>query len=910
MVDYKALGERIMEILSDKALEPRSHFRILPNRYREEETEKIWEPGIEKNEIGFILEDFNKTNEKYITEMGFYVRIGASEFAFITIEIEKSCGDQNKGKIRYNILYPDTKVFAKEIGFSETSLDLEIPIRLVKDAKDLENPSISLRVIKNVKETANGNKILFKLINNTPNQRFKVGRRTFEFGHFLEYKLKESSSNPIITNITKIKGYGLLPQIEATKDNIQLDCVEFLDYYIGEINVFSMKSSNKKISEFSQELEKKIGDGLQEELINYFKELFESKGLTLYTFQQKSIEAIIRETNNNRKPVAITARTAAGKTEAFIFPILSYILKIKKKFGNPRGVKAFLLYPTKALANDQLQRLLEILYFLNQHSKYKITVGAYHGDIEEKLALEIPLPLRCIKHEKERKEGKVKLKEIRLKPENGILICPKCREKYDFLLVDRFKVVTEMPDIIISTPDVLNYILISERYKHNIFGAKITSKFCPECKKFYSEEYTRCLKCGKDLKEIKFEPEYPPEIIILDELHLFNSLFGGNISYLLKRIEYAIKFYSNKDVNIQFIGASATIKNPREFVSDLFRRNVKDIVIVKADRDDFDISKKTTKVVIFASPTAYRMIDTVGYLTVRAFGISDFKLLVFTNTLSTCDMLLSNIKHRFSTDPDFQELLNKIDGHNSQYTKQQRAKIEEKFDEGDIRVLISTSTLEVGVDFRDIDCLILYSAPYSFNSYLQRIGRAGRKKDAMIINILNPSDPIDIFYYRKALEIINDPSKFIEYPPFPKSNKRILHKQIISSIFDICNLKKINVESIFSNFHDMLKLLPELLELWNKDSIEECIKNIEEKYSYLDKKELIEKIKNDFKIFDLRKAEEKIEVEFESFNPSNLRKNWKKKEYRRYEMAGLDRRDINIIRKIKPKRWKNDILYY
>jgi len=600
--------------------------------------------------------------------------------------------------------------------------------------------------------------------------------------------------------------------------------------------------------------------------------------------------------------VVITARTAAGKTEAFIFPILSHILKIKKKFCNPKGVKAFLLYPTKALANDQLQRLLEILYFLNQHSKYKITVGVYHGDIEEKLALEIPLPLRCIKHEKERKEGKVKLKEIRLKPENGILTCPKCGEKYDFLLVDRFKVITEMPDIIISTPDMLNRILIERPYNHNIFGAKITSKFCPECKKFYSKEYTKCSKCEEELQEIKFNPEHSPEIVILDELHLFNSLFGGNISYLLKRIEYAIKFYSDKDVNIQFIGASATIKNPKEFVSDLFRKNIEDIVIVKASNDDLDISKKTTKVVIFTSPTAYRMIDTVGYLTVRAFGISDFKLLVFTNTLSTCDMLLSNIKHRFSTTPNFQELLNKIDGHNSQYTKQQRAKIEERFDEGDIRVLISTSTLEVGVDFRDVDCLILYSAPYSFNSYLQRIGRAGRKEDAIIINILNPSDPIDIFYYRKALEIINDPSEFIEYPPFPKSNKRILHKQIISSIFDVCNLKGMNVEHVFSNFHEIIKLLPELLELWNKKDIEMCIKNIEDEYNYLDEKERIEKIKDDFKIFDLRKAEENIEVEFESFDPSNLRKNWKKKEYRKYKMAGLDGRDINIIRKIKSRR--------
>ncbi len=70
----------------------------------------------------------------------------------------------------------------------------------------------------------------------------------------------------------------------------------------------------------------------------------------LYGFQERAIELIMRGIN-----VAIVAPTASGKTEAFALPIVQRLLGSKGK-----GVRALLVYPTKALARDQLKKFKEL----------------------------------------------------------------------------------------------------------------------------------------------------------------------------------------------------------------------------------------------------------------------------------------------------------------------------------------------------------------------------------------------------------------------------------------------------------------------------------------------------------------------------------------------------------------------
>src|SRR5690606_386875 len=110
------------------------------------------------------------------------------------------------------------------------------------------------------------------------------------------------------------------------------------------------------------------------------------------------------------------------------------------------GVKALVFYPTKALANDQTNRYVEMLFHLNKRisgKRRKVTLGLLHGDIsprepEEGTQDEWDLPLACPKC----KDGTLK------GVAEGGLVCDTCSENLDFIKVsNRQLVYSNPPDI-------------------------------------------------------------------------------------------------------------------------------------------------------------------------------------------------------------------------------------------------------------------------------------------------------------------------------------------------------------------------------------------------------------------------------------------------------------------------------
>lgn len=93
----------------------------------------------------------------------------------------------------------------------------------------------------------------------------------------------------------------------------------------------------------------------------------------LYVHQVKAI----MNANAGRNYVVVTG-TGSGKTECFLLPILNDILKEFEGSGPSAGIRAMILYPMNALANDQLKRLRMLL------KGTEITFGRYTGDTAEK----------------------------------------------------------------------------------------------------------------------------------------------------------------------------------------------------------------------------------------------------------------------------------------------------------------------------------------------------------------------------------------------------------------------------------------------------------------------------------------------------------------------------------------------
>lgn len=96
----------------------------------------------------------------------------------------------------------------------------------------------------------------------------------------------------------------------------------------------------------------------------------------LYMHQEKAIRNVVQEKNN----LIVATGTGSGKTESFLIPILDYLLREEAAGTLSSGVRALLLYPMNALANDQLKRLRALLERYPQ-----ITFGRYIGETEYNL---------------------------------------------------------------------------------------------------------------------------------------------------------------------------------------------------------------------------------------------------------------------------------------------------------------------------------------------------------------------------------------------------------------------------------------------------------------------------------------------------------------------------------------------
>lgn len=96
---------------------------------------------------------------------------------------------------------------------------------------------------------------------------------------------------------------------------------------------------------------------------------------TLYQHQENSVKKI-----NEGKNIVVSTGTGSGKTESFLIPILNSLMKEKRENGmlSP-GVRALLIYPMNALANDQISRLRGLL-----KNYPEITFGSYTGQTSEK----------------------------------------------------------------------------------------------------------------------------------------------------------------------------------------------------------------------------------------------------------------------------------------------------------------------------------------------------------------------------------------------------------------------------------------------------------------------------------------------------------------------------------------------
>jgi DEAD/DEAH box helicase domain-containing protein len=129
--------------------------------------------------------------------------------------------------------------------------------------------------------------------------------------------------------------------------------------------------------------------------------------------------------------------------------------------------------------------------------------------------------------------------------------------------------------------------------------------------------------------------------------------------------------------------------------------------------------------------------------------------LVFANNRLATEILITYLKDAIEKGPTAQGL---IRGYRGGYLPKERREIEAKLRSGQIRGVVATNALELGVDIGSLDCVVLAGYPGTIASTWQRSGRAGRRQNTSLAVMVASSAPLDQF-------IVEHPEYFFGQPP-------------------------------------------------------------------------------------------------------------------------------------------------
>jgi len=395
-------------------------------------------------------------------------------------------------------------------------------------------------------------------------------------------------------------------------------------------------------------------------------EVYRAKGIARpYTHQAAAAEAV-----HGGKNVVIVTPTASGKTLCYNLPVIDAILK-------DADTRALYLYPTKALAQDQLAEL----YDVNQRLEDGKAAASEGGHSQDQ---------GCAGDRRSKTRNETRT--------FGVFT-------YDGDTPgDARRAIREKGHVVLTNPDMLHTGILPH--------------------------HTRWTRLFENLK-----------YIVIDELHSYRGVFGSHLCNVLRRLRRIAKFYGRSP---RFICCSATVANPGE----LAERLIEDEVIV-LDSNGAPAGEKTF--VFYNPPVVNRALGIRrSYISessrvAQEFLKRDLQTMVFANSRLHTEILLTYLQR---ANPHFPGTKETIRGYRGGYLPQERRAIERGLREGQIRGVVSTSALELGIDVGSLDATVMAGYPGTIASTWQRAGRAGRRSGSSCAVLVASSAPLDQFVVR------------------------------------------------------------------------------------------------------------------------------------------------------------------
>ncbi len=268
--------------------------------------------------------------------------------------------------------------------------------------------------------------------------------------------------------------------------------------------------------------------------------------------------------------------------------------------------------------------------------------------------------------------------------------------------------------------------------------------------------------------------------VVIDEAHpLIHHYRGHHLVYLLKRLE------RRRDRRLQKIALSATLGDPDEV-----RR------FLGCDAETVCLAESVGRKIM---PRLVHLLDDEGELVALIDDLHrhwDYpKILIFANSRGRCDKIFGQLNRRGA----FRRMALL---HYSNLSARRRKDVERRFRKQRRAVCVATSTLELGIDVGDVDAVVLFEPPDSVSAFLQRIGRANRRKARIhfwgICRGERAAEQVLRF-----LALLHLARQGRVETPLPKKLPSVLAQQIISCLYEKKRLSPAALKNLLnSNDHN------------------------------------------------------------------------------------------------------------
>lgn len=220
------------------------------------------------------------------------------------------------------------------------------------------------------------------------------------------------------------------------------------------------------------------------------------------------------------------------------------------------------------------------------------------------------------------------------------------------------------------------------------------------------------------------------EFVVLDEVHTYRGVFGSHVAHVLRRL-FRVAAYYGKTPRV--IACSATIANSGELVSRLIGREVEVV--------DKNGAPSAGKHFLFINPKKLSS-STVASRLLRESVKKGLATIVFTKARKTTELIYT---WTIQAEPKLRKV---ISAYRSGYLSEERREIESKLFSGELKGVVSTSALEMGIDIGVLDLCVLVGYPGAITTTWQRGGRVGRQDRDSLIALVAGGDALDQYFMK------------------------------------------------------------------------------------------------------------------------------------------------------------------